>query len=210
MLYQLSYLGALVRLAKGRPPREVGALYEDRPGLSSRFLHYRKWWTWEWSGGIGSGCGKANGDGCPARRRDGTVFVGGTIFQCCSEKLERWMSRPGAAGARRAEKTDWRGLVIRRPWIGCQPTICGPPVATAKAAVRNECLGLRGFSTASVRAIDALPRRRLRFAQGYVRRPSLSATCCGSSVVEHSIGNGEVGSSILPRSTSFPVKALHV
>ncbi len=28
-------------------------------------------------------------------------------------------------------------------------------------------------------------------------------TCCGSSVVEHSIGNGEVESSILSRSTSF-------
>jgi hypothetical protein len=27
--------------------------------------------------------------------------------------------------------------------------------------------------------------------------------CCGSSVVEHTIGNGEVGSSILPRSTSL-------
>jgi hypothetical protein len=43
---------------------------------------------------------------------------------------------------------------------------------------------------------------------------TLRGTCCGSSVVEHSIGNGEVDSSILSRSTIpccespiFPVKS---
>ena len=34
------------------------------------------------------------------------------------------------------------------------------------------------------------------------------ATCCGSSVVEHSLGKGEVESSILSRSTINPLKLL--
>ena len=35
---------------------------------------------------------------------------------------------------------------------------------------------------------------------------SVSGACCRSSVVEHSIGNGEVDSSILSGSTSFPLE----
>ena len=132
--------------------------------------------------------------------------LAGQFSSVAERNRRRWMSWPGAAGARRAEKTNWRGLVIRRPWIGCQPTICGPPVANRKRHGAKRMLGLARIPRALVGAIDALPRRRLRFAQGYVRRPSLSATCCGSSVVEHSIGNGEVGSSILPRSTISRLK----
>jgi hypothetical protein len=36
-----------------------------------------------------------------------------------------------------------------------------------------------------------------------LRQPILSGDCCRSSVVEHSLGKGEVDSSILSGSTSF-------
>lgn len=38
-----------------------------------------------------------------------------------------------------------------------------------------------------------------------VAADSYPSTCCRSSVVEHSIGNGEVDSSILSGSTSHPI-----
>ena len=127
MLYQLSYLGALVRLAKGRPPRKVGALYEDRPGLSSRFLHYRKRRTWERGGGsVADVAGQMAMD---VLRVAATLqfALAGQFSSVAERNRRRWMSWPGAAGARQAEKTNWRGLVIRRLCIGCQPTIVALP-----------------------------------------------------------------------------------
>ena len=48
---------------------------------------------------------------------------------------------------------------------------------------------------------NARPRRS-------VARPIGGRRCCGSSVVEHSLGKGEVESSILSRSTINPLKSL--
>jgi hypothetical protein len=43
-----------------------------------------------------------------------------------------------------------------------------------------------------------------------VAADSYPSTCCRSSVVEHSIGNGEVDSSILSGSTTKPLKLQHL
>jgi hypothetical protein len=77
-------------------------------------------------------------------------------------------------------------------------------------------LALSTASLSAIRFLDGKPRKwsdwRLRTGNpcGSVRAarealpptPKRSPACCGSSVVEHSIGNGEVESSILSRSTS--------
>ena len=62
------------------------------------------------------------------------------------------------------------------------------------------------------RAFKPAPCLESRAYATYARAPEISKSrsgeSCGSSVVEHSLGKGEAESSILSRSTSFPLKIL--
>jgi hypothetical protein len=52
---------------------------------------------------------------------------------------------------------------------------------------------------------NSMPKRQLAHLRPVWHKPAHSSACCGSSVVEHIIGNDEVGSSILPRSTIYSI-----
>ena len=69
-------------------------------------------------------------------------------------------------------------------------------ITAASRAVATAMCSLSRCGSKSRRRACALP-------DSYGRRPPHPASC-GSSVVEHSLGKGEVESSILSRSTSFP------
>ncbi len=117
-------------------------------------------------------------------------------------------------------------FMIRRPKSkkflidGCEPSSHGSPsiFCFPKSALALAC-ALRFFKLALRASASRILRSKVRCGRDCSVMPSLYARslakhknlwqgssigkCCCSSVVEHIIGNDEVGSSILPSSTSL-------
>jgi hypothetical protein len=134
------------------------------------------------------------------QRRDFRAFTRFPQVLRASATLEGRCARPhrppAAPGFESCASEDWRAAELRAASSGPprasfvfpQPFPCGP-LCQRRAEIQT-------------------PNRSLAQSASICQKPRHSPACCGSSVVEHIIGNDEVGSSILPRSTS-PVSCTH-
>ena len=112
----------------------------------------------------------------------------------------------GIGAARKSGAEAQNNLDEGNRSLGLPKTWCPIP---KKPAIGGGCRIMRGKLFTALALPNALWQKAVKFAVRHAARlhfltriSRFRDNCCGSSVVEHSIGNGEVGGSIPPRSTS--------